>query len=764
MHVLHLLTDYRWCTEKLIKAKGLISVNIPEDLAGGYYLVRPEILSLHEADKTPAQPQFYAGCAQIFLESSATGKPSNTVSIPGYVKAGDPGMTFNIYTPDPFPYPMYGPEVYKSSTSNSRHRVKPRSSYTTQNEGILPANCVVENGNWCGIELESYSTDAACWAQSKICWEQSDVCYGTAAPTGYQGCTAWENKCHANDDACNAGNHIGPLNKGKILTPKITAVYDLKSAFGEEGAQNAVPAGPDGSAPFVSLPVADAPVETSAGPAYEEPAAPTSTTSPATTPVVIDYEPDSHTPTPTLANPESVPSVASSVTFAAAISSSSPGSIDDESTVIITTLHTVTVTKNCAEAQYSRRAEVPADFSLILDGPTPSVLVPSGVSISLVSPSSSTSFPAMSSPAFTFINSNSSSGAPGDFFRLLPTIDGSCGGATGFSCLGREEDGGCCSKYGWCGYTDEYCGEGCQEGFGKCGNATVGARPPRRAVVKRQEASTVTHLFTLPCTKTSKTATQTLSASSTPRPADPHAMFYSGSSSANTAEPDVSLCGAGASSKSCTAANPGYCCSKYGFCGNSADHCGLGCQPLFGHCGSSAKRAEAQKLEAARLWPREVVTVSVTAAYCGDATSTTTSTKRSTSTKTVIVTEDAAVGSATKVTKTNTNTKTVVITEATVKTLPINTSPVTAFSITTAAANAAAGALKVSVDNKCGGSTGQTCAGRPEGHCCSEFGYCGNADGHCGKGCQMGFGVCGAEGPGVKARRRAGHLRRHVRW
>jgi hypothetical protein len=212
-----------------------------------------------------------------------------------------------------------------------------------------------------------------------------------------------------------------------------------------------------------------------------------------------------------------VASIASSVTSAAAFSSSSPGSIDDESTVIITTFHTVTVTKDCAEAQNSRRAEVPGDgdFSLVLDGFTPSVLVPSGVSASLVPPSSSTSLPAASPPAFKFINSNSSSGAPGDFFKLLPTTDGSCGGTTGFSCLGREQDGGCCSKYGWCGYTDEYCGEGCQEGFGKCGNAGVGAIPPRRAVVKRQEASTVANLSTILRTKTSKGAAQTVSASST---------------------------------------------------------------------------------------------------------------------------------------------------------------------------------------------------------------------------------------------------------
>ncbi|ORX42629.1 hypothetical protein BCR36DRAFT_217197, partial [Piromyces finnis] len=28
----------------------------------------------------------------------------------------------------------------------------------------------------------------------------------------------------------------------------------------------------------------------------------------------------------------------------------------------------------------------------------------------------------------------------------------------------------------------------------------------------------------------------------------------------------------------------GYCCSEYGWCGESDDHCGIGCQSEFGEC------------------------------------------------------------------------------------------------------------------------------------------------------------------------------------
>jgi hypothetical protein len=47
----------KWCTNKLIDANGLMTVQLPKDLVGGYYLIRPEILALHNADK--GDPQFY---------------------------------------------------------------------------------------------------------------------------------------------------------------------------------------------------------------------------------------------------------------------------------------------------------------------------------------------------------------------------------------------------------------------------------------------------------------------------------------------------------------------------------------------------------------------------------------------------------------------------------------------------------------------------------------------------------------------------------
>ncbi|KAF1983110.1 carbohydrate-binding module family 18 protein, partial [Aulographum hederae CBS 113979] len=50
---------------------------------------------------------------------------------------------------------------------------------------------------------------------------------------------------------------------------------------------------------------------------------------------------------------------------------------------------------------------------------------------------------------------------------LTSSPDRTCGKDVVFSCLGSIY-GACCSQYNSCGSTLEYCGSGCQEGFGLC--------------------------------------------------------------------------------------------------------------------------------------------------------------------------------------------------------------------------------------------------------------------------------------------------------
>ena len=146
----------KWCTERMM-ADGHLGVIIPPDLPGGDYLLRSELLALHSASH--GDPQFYINCAQIFLDSSGSGVPTNTVSLPSdaYAKAGSPAMSFNYYDPPDISsiYPNYGPPTYKSSG-------KPSGGAASQKQatGLRPPNCILEIENWCAPEVPQWTDEA----------------------------------------------------------------------------------------------------------------------------------------------------------------------------------------------------------------------------------------------------------------------------------------------------------------------------------------------------------------------------------------------------------------------------------------------------------------------------------------------------------------------------------------------------------------------------------------------------------------------------
>ncbi|KAI0161180.1 glycoside hydrolase family 61 protein [Hypoxylon sp. FL1284] len=217
----------KWCTEKLIDSDGLMTFNVPESLPGGNWLFRPELLALHNADK--GDPQFYTGCAQVFVQGSKAGPvdvPGQyIISIPGYVQADDPGLTFNIYSPQ-FPYPMPGPRVLepaKLATMAASISVSSSKAALKQTEGKLPPNYLIKNANWVGVEVADYSTEDGCWKASEACFNQAAACYDSAPPTGSANCLAWEQKCDGISAACSAGDFRGPPNKGQKLASKSSA-------------------------------------------------------------------------------------------------------------------------------------------------------------------------------------------------------------------------------------------------------------------------------------------------------------------------------------------------------------------------------------------------------------------------------------------------------------------------------------------------------------------------------------------------------------
>ncbi|RMJ25684.1 hypothetical protein PHISP_03465 [Aspergillus sp. HF37] len=222
----------QWCTEKLIENNGHLSVKIPADIRPGYYLVRPELLALHGAALDQPDPQFYVGCAQVFVQGSGSAMPENVRIGEGtYDLSSTPGLTFNIYeTPMKLPYPMFGPPVYDSSGEAEKQvhisggGSLEKGDPIVQTIGLKPEGCILIRDNWCGFEVPSYTTEEGCWNSSENCWDQSDVCWNTAPPTGPANCNIWQKKCEELDDSCRNGDFNGPPHEGKVLTPTLPSL------------------------------------------------------------------------------------------------------------------------------------------------------------------------------------------------------------------------------------------------------------------------------------------------------------------------------------------------------------------------------------------------------------------------------------------------------------------------------------------------------------------------------------------------------------
>lgn len=83
------LTGTSWGTA-VVEATLKWTSTIPATLAPGNYLVRHELLALHQADT----PQWYPECAQLTVTGSGTVTPSGSylATIPAYASANDPGV------------------------------------------------------------------------------------------------------------------------------------------------------------------------------------------------------------------------------------------------------------------------------------------------------------------------------------------------------------------------------------------------------------------------------------------------------------------------------------------------------------------------------------------------------------------------------------------------------------------------------------------------------------------------------------------------
>jgi lytic cellulose monooxygenase (C1-hydroxylating) len=106
----------KWAVDNLIANKGKHSITLP-DLAAGEYLLRPEILALHEG-MTLGGAQWYMECVQIKVTSAGTKTLPAGVAIPGTYSAEDAGVHFDIYNGFTS-YPIPGPKVWDGASGSA---------------------------------------------------------------------------------------------------------------------------------------------------------------------------------------------------------------------------------------------------------------------------------------------------------------------------------------------------------------------------------------------------------------------------------------------------------------------------------------------------------------------------------------------------------------------------------------------------------------------------------------------------------------------
>jgi len=112
-------SDGNWAIDKLIANNGKIDVALP-NLAAGKYLLRQEIIALHEADAdvevNPSRgAQFYPSCVQLEVTGSGTVVPNQNFDINSY-QSTDPGIHFDLYTKYSS-YKIPGPPCFVPSPS-----------------------------------------------------------------------------------------------------------------------------------------------------------------------------------------------------------------------------------------------------------------------------------------------------------------------------------------------------------------------------------------------------------------------------------------------------------------------------------------------------------------------------------------------------------------------------------------------------------------------------------------------------------------------
>ncbi|KAF8468941.1 glycosyl hydrolase family 61-domain-containing protein [Kalaharituber pfeilii] len=158
----------QWAVQKLVANRGKHDVKLPASLARGDYLLRAEIIALHEGETNYATnnargAQFYPSCSQITVTGSGTAKPPGTFNFVGGYTPTTPGILFNIYQ-TVTSYPIPGPAVWVPGTESTPETSKPVTSTVPTPTAVptTPSTGVVQKWYQCGgINYRGPTTCAA---------------------------------------------------------------------------------------------------------------------------------------------------------------------------------------------------------------------------------------------------------------------------------------------------------------------------------------------------------------------------------------------------------------------------------------------------------------------------------------------------------------------------------------------------------------------------------------------------------------------------
>lgn len=106
-----------WATTALIKNLGKHSVVIPASLKAGDYLMRAELLALHNGDAVGGA-QFYPSCSQFTITGKGSAVPNQNFNFIGGYSPSDKGILFDIYQ-GATSYPIPGPKIWVPSGSGA---------------------------------------------------------------------------------------------------------------------------------------------------------------------------------------------------------------------------------------------------------------------------------------------------------------------------------------------------------------------------------------------------------------------------------------------------------------------------------------------------------------------------------------------------------------------------------------------------------------------------------------------------------------------